>query len=139
MSVADEHTAATVRAAGGVVTRRRDGCVEVLVVHRPRYDDWSLPKGKIDGAETDEDAALREVEEETAVRAELVRELATVRYTDHRGRPKQVRYWLMRVVDERGLVPSEEVDEARWLPLSEATTLLTYDHDRSLLDLVRDA
>lgn len=108
-------------------------------MHRPRYDDWSLPKGKIDGAETDEDAALREVEEETAVRAELVRELATVSYTDHRGRPKQVRYWLMRVLDERGLVPSEEVDEARWLPLSEATTLLTYDHDRSLLDLVRDA
>jgi len=97
---------------------------------------WSIPKGKVDAGESDEDAALREVEEETAVTAALVRELATVRYTDHRGRSKRVRYWQMRVVDEGELVPSDEVDEARWLPLDEAVALLTYDHDRALLDLI---
>ena len=136
MTGGTEPSAATVRAAGGIVTRERDGTAEVLVVHRPRYDDWSIPKGKVDAGESDEDAALREVEEETAVTAALVRELATVRYTDHRGRSKRVRYWQMRVVDERELVPSDEVDEARWLPLDEAVAVLTYDHDRALLDLI---
>ena len=81
-----------VRAAGGVVIR--DGLV--AVVHRPRYDDWSLPKGKLDEGETFEEAALREVWEETGLRAALVRELPEVRYPV-RGRPKLVRYWLMSV------------------------------------------
>ncbi|MCZ7535990.1 MAG: NUDIX hydrolase [Acidimicrobiia bacterium] len=120
-------------AAGGVVIRGSGDAAEVLVVHRPRYDDWSLPKGKVDEGETDMDAAVREVEEETAVTAEPLEELATVRYMDHRGRPKRVRYWRMRVVAEADLVPSDEVDVARWLPLDEAASLLTYEHDRALL------
>ena len=119
------------------MTRQRGGAVHVLVVHRPRYDDWSLPKGKLDGGESEEDAALREVEEETGVTAALARELATVQYVDHRGRPKRVRYWLMSVAAEVAFVPCEEVDEIRWLPLDDATALLTYEHDRGLLDLVR--
>lgn len=127
---------ATVLAAGGVVTRERDGRIEVLAVHRPRYDDWSLPKGKLETGESDEAAALREVEEETGVTAALVGELATIRYEDHRGRPKRVRYWQMRVVEEHDLDPSDEVDEVRWLLLGEAPAILTYNHDRELLNLL---
>ena len=86
----------TVRAAGGVVVRHRDdGVVEILLVHRPAYDDWSFPKGKCEDGESEEDAAVREVEEETGLRCRLERELATTRYRDGRGRPKTVRYWLM--------------------------------------------
>ena len=84
-----------IQAAGGLVVR--DG--EVLVVHRPRYSDWSLPKGKLDPGESWEEAALREVEEEAGVRGRLVRELPAVTY-DHKGRPKRVRYWLMELAED---------------------------------------
>jgi 8-oxo-dGTP diphosphatase len=117
-----------VHAAGGVVLR--DG--QVAVVHRPRYDDWSLPKGKLDPDESFEDAALREVEEETGLRCRLIRELPTVAY-DVRGRRKEVRYWEMEVVDETPFVPNEEVDEVRWLEPQEALALLSYDRDREPL------
>src|SRR5947208_721849 len=89
-----------VRAAGGLVTRTRPGGVEVLIVHRPRYDDWSLPKGKAEPGETDEDTALREVEEETGYRCRLGAELPTVYYEDRRGRQKQVRFWHMTVISD---------------------------------------
>jgi 8-oxo-dGTP diphosphatase len=114
-----------VQAAGGVVLR--DGLV--AVVHRPKYDDWSLPKGKLDDGEPFEDAALREVEEETGLRCALVRELPTVRY-EVRGRPKEVRYWAMEVEDETPFVPNEEVDVVRWVEPQEALALLSYDRDR---------
>ena len=115
----------SVQAAGGVVLR--DG--RVAVVHRPRYDDWSLPKGKLDPGESFEDAALREVEEETGLRCRLVRELPAVAY-EVRGRPKLVRYWAMEVVGETPFVPGDEVDEVRWLEPPEALALLSYDRDR---------
>jgi 8-oxo-dGTP diphosphatase len=114
-----------VRAAGGVVVR--DG--RVAVVHRPKYDDWSLPKGKLDEGESFEDAALREVEEETGLRCRLVRELPAVEY-EVRGRPKLVRYWAMEVEDETPFVPNDEVDEVRWIEPAEALALLSYDRDR---------
>jgi 8-oxo-dGTP diphosphatase len=114
-----------VHAAGGVVLR--DG--RVALVHRPRYDDWSLPKGKLDPGESSEEAALREVEEETGLRCRLVRELPTVEY-DVRGRLKVVRYWAMAVVDETPFVPNDEVDQLRWVEPQEALALLTYDRDR---------
>jgi 8-oxo-dGTP diphosphatase len=114
-----------VQAAGGVVLR--DG--RVAVVHRPKYDDWSLPKGKLDPGESFEDAALREVEEETGLRCRLVRELPAVEY-EVRGRPKLVRYWAMEVEDETSFVPGDEVDEVRWLEPAEALALLSYDRDR---------
>jgi 8-oxo-dGTP diphosphatase len=105
----------------------RDG--RVAVVHRPRYDDWSLPKGKLDPGESFEDGALREVAEETGLRCRLVRELPAAEY-EVRGRPKVVRYWAMEVVDETDFVPNDEVDEVRWLEPAEALALLSYDRDR---------
>ena len=117
-----------VRAAGGVVAR--DGLI--ALVHRPRYDDWTLPKGNLDAGESFEDAALREIEEETGMRARLVRELPETHY-EVRGRPKVVRYWLMEVESDPGFVANDEVDELRWLEPAQASALLTYERDRDVL------
>ncbi len=121
-----------VRAAGGVVWRARDGVVEVVVVHRPRYDDWSLPKGKCDRGERDEDAARREVLEETGLVCDLGAELVTSRYVDGRGRDKVVRYWAMTVVGG-GFQANDEVDEMRWLPVEQAMATLTYARDHPVV------
>jgi 8-oxo-dGTP diphosphatase len=122
-----------VRAAGGVVWRRGPAGIEVVVVHRPRYDDWSLPKGKLHAREDDQAAALREVEEETGLRCELGPELPSTRYRDPRGRPKVVRYWAMRPVDGSLAPAPPETDDARWVTLHDAAALLSYDHDRQVL------
>ncbi len=105
----------------------------IAVVHRPRYDDWSLPKGKLEAGESFEDAALREVEEETGLRCSLGDELDPVHYRDNKGRPKIVRYWLMTVEDDPGFMPNDEVNELRWLAPGEAAALLTYPHDAELV------
>jgi 8-oxo-dGTP diphosphatase len=124
---------AEVRAAGGLVVRDGNHGAEVLLVHRPRYDDWTFPKGKVDPGESYEDAAIREVEEETGYRCILELELPSTRYIDARGRPKLVRYWLMRVVDGEFVV-NNEVDEIEWLNPAEASARLTYDRDRELAE-----
>src|SRR5215210_9221440 len=121
-----EPEAAEVKASGGVVWRRGEHGVEVVVVHRPRYDDWSLPKGKLDAGEGWEDAALREVEEEVGLRCRLGPELPPVGYTDHKGRAKVVRYWLMEPEGEPGFEPDDEVDEMRWMSGDEAAAALSY-------------
>ena len=121
-----------VRAAGGVVTRRGARGLEVLLVHRPRYDDWTFPKGKAERGESDEACALREVEEETALRCRLVRELPSTEYVDGKGRPKIVRWWLMATDGEPSA--SNEVDAIRWATPGEAADLLTYGRDGVLLD-----
>jgi len=118
-----------IRAAGGVVIR--DG--RIAVVHRPKYDDWSLPKGKLDPGETWEEAALREVEEEIGVRGRLGRELESSHYM-HKGRPKTVRYWLMDIEHEGEFVPNDETDELRWVTPEEARSLLSYNRDRDLVE-----
>lgn len=129
----------TVRAAGGVVVRHPDaGPPEVLVVHRPAYDDWSFPKGKCEAGESEEEAAVREVEEETGLRCRLERELATTRYRDSRGRPKTVRYWLVTAIGGR-LGAANEVDEVRFATFDDARGLLTYARDRNLVDLLERA
>jgi 8-oxo-dGTP diphosphatase len=122
----------TVEAAGGVVVRRGPEGDEVCLVHRPRYDDWTLPKGKLDPGETFEAAALREVEEETGLRCRLVRELPSTEYRDSKDRPKVVRYWLMEA-DGGEFAPNDEVDELRWMGVGEAAAALTYERDRELL------
>ena len=107
--------------------------LELLVVHRPKYDDWSLPKGKRERGETDEQCAVREVDEETGVRATLGRELLPTRYRDRKGRRKVVRYWEMTVAVQRPFVPNDEVDELRWLSVDRAARLLTYPHDADVV------
>jgi 8-oxo-dGTP diphosphatase len=123
-----------VRAAGGVVLRPDGNSCEVLLVHRPRYDDWSFPKGKRARDESDADTALREVEEETGYRCVLGADLGSVEYVDGRGRNKVVRYWAMSVVGGE-FAPNAEVDLVAWLPTTSARDRLTYPHDRRVLDL----
>ena len=128
-----EEKDADVRAAGGVVVRReRTGRNRVAVIHRPKYMDWSLPKGKLEPGEDWLEAALREVDEEIGWRCEPVAELPPVTYRDRKQRKKLVRYWLMRPL-EGGFEPHGEVDELRWLTGREAKELLTYEHDRELV------
>ena len=128
-----EPEAAEVKAAGGVVWRRAGDTVAVAVVHRPRYDDWSLPKGKLDPGETWEQAALREVEEEIGLRCRLGEELTPVGYRDRKGRAKVVRYWLMEPADDVDFTPNDEVDELRWLAPAEAVGVLSYPADADLV------
>jgi len=131
----------TVRAAGGIVHRRSaEGTAQVLLVHRPRYDDWSLPKGKADPGERDEETALREVEEETGLRCMLGEHAGETRYRDSKGRDKVVQYWLMEPPangDSDGFVPNSEVDELRWCTVPEAAKQLSYSHDRQLVQQAR--
>jgi 8-oxo-dGTP diphosphatase len=128
-----------VRAAGGLVLRvGADGEAEVLLVHRPRYDDWSFPKGKCEAGESYEECARREVEEETGITAELGEALPDVRYRDQKDRPKLVRYWVMRpAVAPDPFEPNDEVDEVAWARLDAAADRLSYDHDRGLLAKLR--
>lgn len=114
--------------------RREDGRVRTVLVHRPRYDDWSFPKGKLLEGESFEEAAVREVLEETGIEGRIDAELPPSRYADQDGRPKVVRYWTMEVLDGRELQPTQEVDEASWFTLAEAREVLSYDRDRAVLD-----
>jgi 8-oxo-dGTP pyrophosphatase MutT (NUDIX family) len=122
-----------VRAAGGAIWRRRGDTIEILLVHRPRYDDWSLPKGKLDADESHLAGALREVEEETGYVAVPGKELVCTRYHDGKGRKKTVRYWEMTVADG-SFAANHETDEIRWLPADEARRLLSYAHDEQVVD-----
>lgn len=117
-----------IRAAGGVI--ERDGAI--VLVHRPAYDDWTLPKGKSEPGESDEDCAVREVEEETGLRCRLGEELPSMSYLDARGRQKTVRFWRMEPVSGE-LRPAHEVDDARWVPIADAEEFLSYERDRVIV------
>lgn len=122
-----------IRAAGGLIVRgERIGEAEIVVVHRPRYDDWSLPKGKEVVGESPQECAVREVVEETGLRVRIVGHAGTAHYRAD-GSPKQVIYYLMRPYRFVGFESNDEVDEVRWIPLAEAPSLLTYDFDGELV------
>jgi 8-oxo-(d)GTP phosphatase len=129
-----------VQSAGGVVWRPTDaGVSEIVLVHRPRYDDWSLPKGKLDPDEHLLDAALREVFEETAVRAVPQARLPTIRYlTGQPGVEKVVHFWSMRAETWSERLADDEIEEARWLPATQAPQLLSYAHDRGVVKAFLD-
>lgn len=121
------------RAAGGIVWRLcPEGEIEVLLIHRPQYDDWSLPKGKVDAGESDEQAAVREVQEETGLSCQLGVELTSSEYADHNGRPKIVRYWLMESASGH-FRAHDEVDTVEWLSVAAALKRLTYKRDAEVL------
>jgi 8-oxo-dGTP diphosphatase len=126
-----------VRAAGGLVWRQGPGRgVEIVLVHRPKYDDWTFPKGKLEPGEDEVAAAIREVEEETGLRCEPGAEVGTTSYVDSKGRPKTVLYFEMTPVGGT-LAPAHEVDDARWISAEEAPKVLSYEHDRVLLEPFR--
>jgi 8-oxo-dGTP pyrophosphatase MutT (NUDIX family) len=131
----ERNTPEIVRAAGGLVVRRQAGRLEVALVHRPVHQDWSYPKGKLEEGETFEDAAHREVVEETGLICRLVRFVGHTDYIDRKGRPKVVAYWVMSAV-AGAFVPNEEVDELRWVDVAAAGELLSYERDRELLAVV---
>ena len=125
-----------VRAAGGILFRRReDGTVEVAVIHRPRYDDWTLPKGKLEKRETIEDAAVREVEEETGLKVRRGPAAIQTEYRDRYGRRKTVDYFYM-TPDGGSFAPNDEVDELRWLPVEEAARRLSHQRDAEIVRAV---
>jgi 8-oxo-dGTP diphosphatase len=137
----ERNEAGEVRAAGGVLVRAgAGGEVEVLLVHRPAYDDWTFPKGKAEPGESDEECARREVEEETGMRCRLGRELPSVHWRDVEGRPKVARYWLLEPEDPTSTPEARnEVDGVAWLSLPEAWRRLSYERDREVLrDVVDD-
>jgi len=120
-----------VRAAGGLVVRDDT----VVLVHRPKYDDWTFPKGKAEDGESDEDCALREVKEETGLFCELVSPAGVTQYVDAKGRPKVVHWFVMRPLAGE-FEPTDEVDELRWVPTSEAAGVLSYARDLPLLTVL---
>ena len=132
-AVAEATEEIEVRAAGGVIWRRGDDGIEVALVHRPKYRDWTFPKGKLEPGESDEAAAHREVLEETGLECVLGRELPSVRYLDAKARLKQVRYWEMTVASGAFMV-NDEVDELRWNAVVDARARLTHSHDVEVLD-----
>ena len=123
-----------VEAAGGVIVRGDRGDREILLVHRPRHDDWSIPKGKLDDGEDHADAAVREVAEETGWRCTVGPWLPDVRYLDSLARPKRVRFRVMRPVARDPWTPSDEVDETRWVPADRAAEELSHASDRAVVD-----
>jgi 8-oxo-dGTP pyrophosphatase MutT (NUDIX family) len=127
-----------VQAAGGLVVRRQGGALQIALIHRPVHGDWSFPKGKLEEGETFEEAALREVAEETGLSCRFVRFIGHTEYIDRKGRPKAVAYWVMEAV-AGSFTPNEEVDELRWLDLQAATRMLTYPRDRELVAVLMAA
>jgi 8-oxo-dGTP pyrophosphatase MutT (NUDIX family) len=126
-----------IRAGGAVVARRRDGSLEVLLVHRAKYDDWSFPKGKCADGESDEECALREVQEETNLSVKLGGELVATEYVS-KGRPKRVRYWLGEAQHPEAARAQNEVDEIAWVTPAEAEARLSYDRDVDVLRAALD-
>lgn len=124
-------------AAGGIIVRRDREALRTLIIHRPRHNDWSFPKGKLDPGETFEQAALREVYEETGLRCTLHAAVPPVEYPGDEA-AKATLYWLMTVHHDDGFAPGAEVDAVRWVTFAEAATVVTHTHDRRLINEISD-
>lgn len=124
-----------IRAAGALLWRENSQLeIEIALIHRPRYGDWSLPKGKVDDGETTLQCAYREVFEETGVKAQFTRELGSVEYLES-GESKRVKYWAAKAPSfDQQFKVNEEVDEIRWLNPVDATSLATHDSDKSIIE-----
>jgi 8-oxo-dGTP diphosphatase len=134
MSKHDNGLRISVRAAGGLVIRRGpDEAIRVVLVHRPKYADWSFPKGGQRRGESLMATALREVREETGFLCVAEEVVGVTEYFDRRDRPKLVRYWVMRRVTG-SFLPNDEVDAVAWVRPSEAVLRLSHEHDRELLE-----
>jgi 8-oxo-dGTP pyrophosphatase MutT (NUDIX family) len=138
LTVAHLESPEVVQAAGGLLVRRVGTELQIALIHRPAQSDWSFPKGKLEGGETYEEAAQREVQEETGLSGRLLRFVGHTEYTDRKGRPKVVAYWVM-AAESGSFAVNEEVDELRWLDLPAAGRLLSYSRDRELLTIVAAA
>lgn len=125
-----------IKAAGCLVYRHGQDGLEVLLAHRPLYDDWDFPKGKLESGETELECAIRETEEETGYTGKVGAELPTDHYMV-RGRDKSVRWWLMH---QQGgeFVANEEVDRIAWLTPAAAADRLSYEHPKQLLAYLPD-
>ncbi len=124
-----------IRAAGGIVIRRDGlGRIEIACIYREARGDWTFPKGKLDRGESFEEAALREVYEETGLHCEIVRFVGTTNYTHRKGRPKIVAYYLMEVAHGE-FAPNDEVDELVWLDVASVSNHLTWDRDQELFSI----
>jgi len=125
-------TTERIEAAGGVIVDLSKNKPRYLLIHRPRYDDWSMPKGKLNKGEKHRDAALREVKEETGLVCDVLAKLSPVSYITPNGRPKRVKYWLMQA-RSGSFAPNDEVDAVTWVKRGQAMSLLTHVHDQALL------
>ena len=125
-------TTERIEAAGGVVVDLSKGKPRYLLIHRPAYDDWSLPKGKLNRNEKYRDAALREVKEETGLVCDVLAKLSNVNYITPAGNHKRVKYWLMEPISGK-FVRNDEVDAITWVKRSQALSLLTHVHDQAVL------
>jgi 8-oxo-dGTP diphosphatase len=123
-----------IRAAGGLLWRKKDGNYEIAIIQRPRYDDWSLPKGKLHDGETWLQAAVREVKEETGYTAQPLSFAGAVSYVTA-NRPKVVCFWHMLAVGEPDSRMEDEVSEVIWLPLEAARDRLEYPLEKALLEI----
>jgi len=128
----DKQKSRVIQAGGGLVWRQSGDGVEIAVIHRPSYDDWTFPKGKLRKGETWEQAALREVEEETNCLARL-EDFAGCNCYHFEDRPKVVLYWHMQLLQDGGFIPGEEVDQLEWLSVELALNKLSYEGERQLL------
>ena len=121
-----------IQAAGGLLWRESDGAKQIALIHRPRYNDWALPKGKLEKGEEWETAALREIEEETGCKAQLGSFAGAVSYNVGDS-PKVVLFWNMVLIGDCKFVPSEEVDQLIWASVEKALEILQYPSDKNIL------
>ena len=128
----EQPRADVIEAAGGILWRKTPTGPELVLVHRPRYDDWTLPKGKREPGERWQETALREVYEETSYKASLEGFIGSTAYLAE-GIPKVVLFWNMTIDQDAEFQPNHEVDEIIWLPLEEALQKISYESERALL------